>query len=152
MDPSPTTVTDRSPSASGRSLRAFFAPRSVALIGATDKAGSVGRTILTNLIGSPFGGTVYPVNPTRPSVLGIAAHPSVSDIPEQVELAVIVTPPRDDPRPRRRVRPRRVRERHRHLGGLQGGRPRGSRARASARRRRHAPTTSGSSDRTASGS
>ena len=65
MDPSPTTVADRPPSASGRSLRAFFAPRSVALIGATDKAGSVGRTILTNLIGSPFGGTVYPVNPAR---------------------------------------------------------------------------------------
>ena len=78
-------------------LRTFFKPRSVALIGATDKAGSVGRTILTNLIASPFGGTVYPVNPKRPSVLGIQSHPSVSAIPEQVDLAVIVTPPASIP-------------------------------------------------------
>jgi len=79
------------------SLRTFFKPRSVALIGATEKAGSVGRTILTNLIASPFGGTVYPVNPKRPSVLGIQSHPSVSAIPEQVDLAVIVTPPASIP-------------------------------------------------------
>jgi len=76
-----------------RSLKTFFKPRSVALIGATEKAGSVGRTILSNLIASPFGGTVYPVNPKRPSVLGIQSHPDVASIPEQVDLAVIVTPP-----------------------------------------------------------
>ncbi len=76
-----------------RTLGAFFAPRAVALIGATDKPGSVGRTILTNLIASPFGGTVYPVNPNRRSVLGIATVPSVDAIPEPVDLAVIVTPP-----------------------------------------------------------
>ncbi len=74
-------------------LSAFFRPRAVALIGATEKAGSVGRTILTNLIASPFGGTVYPVNPNRPSVLGIHSYPAVGEIPEQVDLAVIVTPP-----------------------------------------------------------
>jgi acetyltransferase len=76
-----------------RSLSAFFSPRSVALIGATDRPGSVGRTILTNLISSPFGGTVYPVNPTRRSVLGIATVPEVASIPEPVDLAVVVTPP-----------------------------------------------------------
>ncbi len=76
-----------------RQLDAFFAPRAVALIGATDKAGSVGRTILTNLIASPFGGTVYPVNPKRRSILGIATVPDVASIPEPVDLAVIVTPP-----------------------------------------------------------
>ena len=42
---------------------------------------------------SPFGGTVYPVNPKRPSVLGVKAYPTISDIPEEVDLAVIVTPP-----------------------------------------------------------
>ena len=52
-------------------LAAMFAPTNVAVIGATEKAGSVGRTILWNLIGSPFGGTVFPINPKRPSVLGI---------------------------------------------------------------------------------
>lgn len=79
------------------SLKTFFKPQSVALIGATEKAGSVGRTILSNLIASPFGGTVYPVNPKRPSVLGIQAHKSISTIPEKVDLAVIVTPPKSIP-------------------------------------------------------
>ncbi|GAB4458464.1 MAG: bifunctional acetate--CoA ligase family protein/GNAT family N-acetyltransferase [Armatimonadaceae bacterium] len=74
------------------SLDAFFKPRSVAVIGATETEGSVGRTLVTNLISSPFGGVVYPVNPKRPSVLGIRAYPSVSEIPDSVDLAVIVTP------------------------------------------------------------
>ena len=78
-------------------LRTFFKPNSVALIGATEKPGSVGRTILTNLIASPFGGTVYPVNPNRPSILGIQCHPDVASIPEQVDLAIIVTPPASIP-------------------------------------------------------
>lgn len=73
-------------------LDAFFKPRSVAVIGATESAGSVGRTIVTNLIASPFGGVVYPVNPKRPAVLGIKSYPSVGDIPDAVDLAVIVTP------------------------------------------------------------
>jgi acetyltransferase len=74
-------------------LDVFFTPKTVALVGATENPGSVGRTILWNLVTSPFGGTVYPVNPKRPSVLGVKAYPSISDIPEQVDLAVIVTPP-----------------------------------------------------------
>lgn len=73
-------------------LDAIFAPKSVAVIGATERAGSVGRTILWNLISTPFGGTVYPVNPTRASILGIKAYKSIKDIPEKVDLAVIVTP------------------------------------------------------------
>ncbi len=76
----------------GRPLDAIFAPRRVAVVGATEKAGSVGRTILWNLISNPFGGTVYPVNPNRPTVLGIKAYPSIKDLPEPVDLAVIVTP------------------------------------------------------------
>src|SRR5215471_513729 len=74
-------------------LDVFFSPKTVAVVGATETAGSVGRTLLWNLVTSPFGGTVYPVNPKRPSVLGIKAYPSVSEIPEEVDLAVIVTPP-----------------------------------------------------------
>lgn len=73
-------------------LDAIFAPKSVAVIGATERAGSVGRTILWNLISTPFGGTVYPVNPSRPSILGIKAYPSVKALPEVVDLAVVVTP------------------------------------------------------------
>src|SRR5690242_3546557 len=74
-------------------LDVFFKPKSVAVIGATENPGSVGRTLLWNLVTSPFGGTVYPVNPKRPSVLGVKAYPSVSEIPEPVDLAVVVTPP-----------------------------------------------------------
>lgn len=73
-------------------LDAIFRPRSVAVIGASERPGSVGRTLLWNLISNPFGGTVYPVNPKRTNVLGIRAYPSVKDIPEPVDLAVIATP------------------------------------------------------------
>ncbi|MCX6633226.1 MAG: bifunctional acetate--CoA ligase family protein/GNAT family N-acetyltransferase [Candidatus Solibacter sp.] len=78
-------------------LDVFFSPKTVAVIGATENVGTVGRTVLWNLVTSPFGGTVYPVNPKRPSVLGVKAYPSVSDIPEQVDLAVIITPPASIP-------------------------------------------------------
>ena len=74
-------------------LDVFFSPKTVAVIGATETPGTVGRTVLWNLVTSPFGGTVYPVNPKRPSVLGVKAYASVSDIPEPVDLAVIITPP-----------------------------------------------------------
>lgn len=73
-------------------LDAIFSPKSVAVIGATERQGSVGRTVLWNLISSPFGGTVFPINPQRHSVLGIKAYPRIADVPEKVDLAVIVTP------------------------------------------------------------
>src|ERR671925_765376 len=75
-----------------RPLDAIFAPKNVAVIGATENQGSVGRTILWNLISNPFGGTVFPVNPKHRSVLGIKAYPSVTELPEPVDLAVVVTP------------------------------------------------------------
>jgi acetyltransferase len=75
-----------------QSLDVIFAPKTVAVVGATEKQGSVGRTILWNLMSNPFGGTVYPINPTRPNVLGIKAYPNVKAVPEQIDLAVIVTP------------------------------------------------------------
>ena len=75
-----------------RPLEAFFAPKNVAVIGATESQGTVGRTILWNLITSQFGGTVYPVNLKRSSVLGIKAYPNIKAVPEQVDLAVIITP------------------------------------------------------------
>jgi acetyltransferase len=73
-------------------LDAIFAPKNVAVVGATENPGSVGRTIMWNLLTNPFGGTVYPVNPKRPSVMGVKSYTSVSAIPEPVDLAVIVTP------------------------------------------------------------
>jgi acetyltransferase len=74
------------------SLDALFAPRGVAVVGASERAGSVGRTVLWNLIRSPFGGTVYPIHPKRPNVLGIRALPSLGALPEKVDLVVVATP------------------------------------------------------------
>ncbi len=73
-------------------LGAFFKPRSVAVIGASERPSSVGRNVLWNLLSNPFGGTVYPVNPNRPNVLGIRCYPSIKDTPERVELAIVTTP------------------------------------------------------------
>lgn len=73
-------------------LEAFFHPKNVAVIGATEKPGTVGRTLLVNLLKTPFGGSVFPINPNHSSVLGVKAYPHVSDLPAPVDLAVIVTP------------------------------------------------------------
>ena len=73
-------------------LEAIFAPRTVAVIGATEKQGSVGRAVLWNLISNPFGATVYPINSNRPNVLGIKAYKNIKSVPDPVDLAVVVTP------------------------------------------------------------
>jgi acetyltransferase len=75
-----------------QALDTIFAPKSVAVIGATETIGSVGRTIVWNLMSSSFGGTIYPVNPKRPSILGIKAYPNLTAVPEVVDLIVVVTP------------------------------------------------------------
>ena len=75
-----------------RPLDEIFLPKNVAVIGASERQGSVGRSVLWNLLSTPFGGTVYPVNSQRPSVLGIRAYKNVSALPEPVDLAVITTP------------------------------------------------------------
>ncbi len=78
-------------------LDAIFAPKNVAVIGATERPNSVGRTLLWNLISHPFGGAVFPINPKRSNVLGIRSYPTIADTPDQVDLAVIVTPARTVP-------------------------------------------------------
>ena len=78
-------------------LDPIFAPRSVALIGASETAGSVGRTIFQNLGRGGFQGVVYPINPKRNSVLSVRAYPSLSALPEKVDLAVICTPAKTVP-------------------------------------------------------
>src|SRR5215471_5368859 len=76
----------------GQPLDTIFTPKSVALVGATEKARSVGRTVLWNLMNTPFGGPIYPVNPTRASVLGIKAYPKLSSLPERPDLVVVTMP------------------------------------------------------------
>lgn len=71
-------------------MKAMLNPKVVALVGATEAPDSVGRTLMENL--SSFGGVVYPINPTRSSVLGVEAFPSIEAVPRQVDLAIIATP------------------------------------------------------------
>ncbi|HRT59291.1 MAG TPA: CoA-binding protein, partial [Candidatus Paceibacterota bacterium] len=73
-------------------LDSIFAPKVVAVIGATENPGSVGRTVFQNMGRGGFGGTVYPVNPKRSSVLCVKAYPNIKSVPEPVDLAVITTP------------------------------------------------------------
>jgi len=76
----------------GHPLEPIFSPKNVAVIGATERQGSVGRTVLWNLLSSPFGGTVYPINTNRPSVLGIRAYKDMRELPEKPDLIVVTTP------------------------------------------------------------
>lgn len=73
-------------------LESFFRPASIAVIGATDREHSLGRTVLANLIQGSFQGRVYPVNRKHSNLLGIRCYPNPRDLPEPVDLAVIMTP------------------------------------------------------------
>jgi acetyltransferase len=73
-------------------LDPIFEPRSVAVVGASATAGSVGNILMRNLLENPFGGVVYPVNPKRHAVHGVRCYPDLAAIPEVVDLAVIATP------------------------------------------------------------
>lgn len=70
----------------------FFLPKNIALIGASEKEGSVGKTLLTNLIASTFGGKIFPINPNHASILGLKTYPSILDLPEKVDLVIIAIP------------------------------------------------------------
>ncbi|MDC0856795.1 acetate--CoA ligase family protein [Candidatus Nitrosopelagicus sp.] len=68
----------------------FLSPKSIAIIGASDKEGSVGRAITSNII-KGYKGTIYPISPTRETVFDKKAYKSVLDVPGKIDLAVIVT-------------------------------------------------------------
>jgi acetyl coenzyme A synthetase (ADP forming)-like protein len=70
----------------------FLYPHSVAVIGASRHAESVGGAVFHNLLQTNFNGPVFPVNPSTTSVAGVLSYPSVLDIPSDVDLAVIVVP------------------------------------------------------------
>lgn len=75
-----------------RSVDAFFHPRSVAVIGASRRRGTISGEVLHNIMSYEFNGPVYPVNPTSPVVQSMVSYPSVADIPGPVDLAVVVVP------------------------------------------------------------
>lgn len=76
-----------------RNLHFFFQPRSVAVIGATSRPGSVGSVLVRNLITAGLEAPVYPVNPKRNHVHALPAYPNIASLPEVPDLAVIATPP-----------------------------------------------------------
>ncbi|UCF08513.1 MAG: CoA-binding protein, partial [Thermoplasmata archaeon] len=73
-------------------LDAVFKPKSIAVVGTSRKHGTIGRQILHNLVAYGFNGPVYPVNPKTRYVNSIKCYPSVSSIPDPVDMAVIVVP------------------------------------------------------------
>jgi len=73
-------------------IDSIFSPKSIAIIGASRQQGSVGHSLLANIIDSRFQGVVYPVNPKAQAILGIKSYPRVLDIPDDVDLAVVIVP------------------------------------------------------------
>jgi acetyltransferase len=75
-------------------LNSIFYPKTMAIIGASRQQGSVGQALLANIIDSRFQGIVYPVNPRAKGILGIKCYATVMDIPDELDLAVVIVPSR----------------------------------------------------------
>jgi len=73
-------------------LEHFFTPESIAVVGASRTPGKVGHDILKNIIQYGYQGSVYPINPAATDVLGLKAYPSLLDVPDRIDLTVIVVP------------------------------------------------------------
>ena len=83
---------ERSQKAASESMKSFFEPKTVAVIGANRERGRIGSEILQNLLGAGFTGSVFPVHPTAAEIGGRPAFRHVIDIPEAIDLAVVVVP------------------------------------------------------------
>lgn len=77
---------------STNNLDPLFKPRSIAVIGASTRQGAVGRALFANILFNSYTGVVFPVNPKAKSILGVKAYPSVLDIEDPIDLAVLVVP------------------------------------------------------------
>ncbi len=75
-----------------KNLQSIFNPRSIAVIGASRTPGSVGHAVMDNLINAGFTGVVYPVNPKARAIRGVRSYASMLDIPDEVDLAVVIVP------------------------------------------------------------
>jgi acetyltransferase len=73
-------------------LNAFFAPKSIAMFGASDREDSVGQIVFDNLLNGDFKGAIYPINPKRDDIQGHRAYPDLESIEKPVDLAVVATP------------------------------------------------------------
>lgn len=75
-------------------LENFFNPKSVAVVGASRTPGKVGYDILKNIIQYDYKGYVYPINPGATEILGIKTYPSLLDVPNKIDLAIVAVPPK----------------------------------------------------------
>ena len=75
-----------------KNLQAVFCAKSVAIIGASKKLGSVGNEILKNIVNNKFSGSIYPINLNETEIMGLKCYPSILDVKADVDLAVIIVP------------------------------------------------------------
>ena len=78
------------PGAASEWLKPLLEPRSIAIVGASERPGSFGRTTLAQTLASGFKGKIYPVNPNQPKILGLKSYPSLADLPAPADLVVLV--------------------------------------------------------------
>ena len=90
--PSPPPSRSDTALAAVHSIERLLKPRSIAVIGAGEKTGTIGHEVFANLIAGNFCGPVYPVHPSAQAVAGVKAYPTVTDVPDPVDLAVIAVP------------------------------------------------------------
>lgn len=90
--PAPSATSSASAPRIGSGLDAIFRPRSVAVIGASREPASIGGIVFANLLKRGFTGAVYPINPKASSVQSVRAYPTIGDVPDPVDLAIIVVP------------------------------------------------------------
>jgi acetyl coenzyme A synthetase (ADP forming)-like protein len=83
---------DREHTSEARSMGRMLAPRTIAVVGAGRRRATIGHEVLRNLLVAGFTGPVYPVHPTATSVAGVRAFPTVADIPDRIDLAVVAVP------------------------------------------------------------
>lgn len=76
-----------------KSINPIFAPKTIAVVGASKTKGKVGHDIFENILYGGFTGTLYPVNPKASSVCSVKAFPSIADIPDEIDLAILIVPP-----------------------------------------------------------
>jgi acyl-CoA synthetase (NDP forming)/GNAT superfamily N-acetyltransferase len=87
------TVERREQQAESRSIARLLRPKSVALVGASDEPSSVGQALLRSLLRSGFPGPIFAVNPAHERVAGLPCYPQLTDVPEDVALAIVAVPP-----------------------------------------------------------
>ena len=75
-----------------KNIQTIMSPTSVAVVGATNRRGSVGLAVFRNILDAGYQGILYPVNPKAPSIQGVKAYPTLGDIPDPVDMAVLIVP------------------------------------------------------------